>query len=703
MAGPWEDYQAAPAAAGPWNEYAPAMREPSVFSDPLGAIKADIKGVPGRIGNMLAGSVKGASQIGATLLAPYDMTMDALDGKGVSLESNRQRRADVTGVLQGLGADPNSAQFKGGEIGTEILGTLGVGNVLSAGVRALPFAGKGIDAVATALRTGGFRTGDPALPFAQNWATRIGSGSAVGGASAGLVDPEQAGTGAKIGAALPPVAKVAGEAAQVVANLWSKAKTPQDFKIAQQLAQQLGVTAEDLKAVITGPQMIPGYQQTVPQIVQNPVASQLQRTLQTAGRQDLADAAKMQQGQFRDALGQVAPLGTTVQDSANRAGSAIQSFAVPAERAAGQNVNQLFDAIPSGTAMQLPLQQMQTAQTRFLGPGTFGKGGAAAEQAMGTATNIGMDAATMTPRAVPFSQIQALRSSIGEAIADATKNGRNQAAAALTNMKNAIDNKVADVAAGNALPGEVFTPQAVDSWGQALNAHAAKKLQFNTGPQVGMFRQGADGQPAMQGAEIPGEFFNGNRSQVEDMQAFKRLIGDDPAGLAKELKSFALTEGANTATAGGNLGDSFINWAKGRSGAIGQLFSPQEQLTIREVGKAVQRQMAAENLGRVSGPDTAQKLAALQSNGLLDNKLVDGLANKIPGLGRFTGPMLGALRASANQQRAGIQSGLLADPARFAAALEQQRLGSGLLNFTPEPSLLTRGFYRSAPLLGVSQ
>jgi hypothetical protein len=681
---------------------------PSFLSDPIGYAKSDMQAIPGRLGNLAAGAVRGAGSIGATLLYPWDKAQDIIQGDrgknlgylvtGKELPSrNEERRAAMTDALQSMGADPTSLQFGAGKLAAEIAGTAGVGGVLANGVRATGLTGPVIDAVASGLQTGGFRTGGQ-IPRLADAAIRVGTGAATGGATAGLVNPQDAGKGAVIGGALPVATMASGKAAQLVARAYQAATTPQEVKVAQNLARQLGVTADDLRGALTGPQMIPGYQPTVPQLLQDPTASQLQRTLQTAGQQGIADAGKVQQGQFRSALGSIAPLGTTVQDAAARAGGAIQDYAIPAQKAAGANVNALFDAIPSEQArMQLPLQAMQDAQTKFLGPGTFGKGGASAEQAINAATKIGMDTPTLTAKAVPFDQIQALRSSIGEAIGQAQANGQNQAAAALTTMKNAIDNKIADVAAGNARPGEVFTPQAIDAWGQALKAHADKVRQFGTGPQIGMFRMGADGQPAVQGAEIPGKFYNGNLSQVDDMQAFKRLIGnrDD---LAQELKSYALTQGVSTETSAGNLGDKFINWMEGRSGANAQLFNQQEQATIKEVGRAVQRQMAAENLGRVSGPDTAQKLASLQSNGMLDSKVAELLGRRVPVLGHFTGPILDSLRASAAGARNQTMATLLANPQTFADTLGR---APGLLNFDPPAlGMFTQGVYRASPLLG---
>lgn len=81
-------------------------------------------------GNLLAGAVRGARSIGATLLAPLDIAGDALAGRGLSLQSNQQRRADMDAALGGMGAETDSWMYQGGKIGGEILGTAGAGGVL---------------------------------------------------------------------------------------------------------------------------------------------------------------------------------------------------------------------------------------------------------------------------------------------------------------------------------------------------------------------------------------------------------------------------------------------------------------------------------------------------------------------------------------------------------------------------------------------
>ena len=201
MAGPWEKYQA---TDGPWTKYA-APEEPSTMD----SIKQGA-------GNLLAGAVRGAGSIGATLLSPLDIAKDAIAGKGLSLESNRARRHSMDDALQTMGAEPDSWMYKGGKLGGEIAGTAGMGGLLAKPVQALAATryGSGIEpvlnSVATALQTGGFRAGDMAGTGLGN-AIRAGAGAAVGGGAAGLVNPQDAGFGALVGGALPLAAMGAGK------------------------------------------------------------------------------------------------------------------------------------------------------------------------------------------------------------------------------------------------------------------------------------------------------------------------------------------------------------------------------------------------------------------------------------------------------------------------------------------------------------
>lgn len=758
------------------------------------------------VGNLAAGAVRGAGSIGATLLAPYDMARDAIDGKGMSLESNRQRRADMDGGLQTMGAEPDSLLFKGGKLAGEIAGTAGAGGALGNGLaRMAPGAAANVPRVAQlaeALKSGGFTLGGQAATTLGGRAADVGiraAGGAISGAvSAGVVNPDDAALGALVGGALPVAVQGVGALPAAAGRGIRALRQPQESQLANKLAAMVGMQPDQLRAALAqqGPQMLPGYQKTVPQILQDPAVSQLQRTLKTAGTNALGDAERVQQGQMRAALERVAPIDLSVQDAAARAGGAIQSYARPAREQAGKAVNALFESVDpfDQSALYLPIDRMQAASSQFLGPGTFGTGSKAAsaintarqvgtqelpavsaisrsagqtqslEQAVrsqggiqpgqylnkeitelgrrqskttGLVSKVGRDVEAMADtmhergflpdndpatlldmlrngggrrvfaddhmeagfqrmadqaagdlpgaetvaKAVPFRTVQNLRSSIGEAAAQAEAKGANKEAAALKQMVKAIDEKVSAVAAGNMDEGEFFAQDMVDTYRQALKAHADKMARFDTGPQAGMFRKGGDGQASVQGAEIPGKFYSGRRSQVEDMQSLKRLAGDQPAVMG-DMKRYAVTEGAGTANASDELTSKYGKWLKSRSGANRELFTPSENATLGEVGKAVERGLRADNLGRVSGSDTAQKLAALNDLGLLDSKMVNILANRIPFVGSFTAPMLSGLRETAGKTRNNALARLLANPDDLAKALKPGTVqGNALLQY----------------------
>jgi hypothetical protein len=736
--------------------------------------------------NLLGGAVRGAGSLGATVMRALPNFLG-----GDTAEENEQRRRDMDAALQNLiGADPDSLAYQGGKLGAEIAGTAPIGGLLGRGVGAAAnMAGRGAQAapLVQALTTSGFNAGG--ATGGAGLALRALGGGATGAATAAAVNPEDAGSGAMIGAALPGVlqgiGKVGGAAGRVVRDM----RTPADTKAANKLAQALDMQPGDLLRAIgqQGPQALPGYQATVPQILQNPVTSQLQRTLKAAGANAIGDAERVQQQVFRDALEGVAPIANTVQDAAERAGGAIGDFGRAERAKVGKAVSAEFNAIDPFNESQilLPVDDFRAAAAKYLGEGTFGTGGKVA-QALGKAQEVGtteipaivattkkaignsqnleqavraaggikpgagglggeigdlmnrqsgtsglvnaksgksvdllasdlfnrgylpdddpatllemlrggagrkvyasditddafrgrmesamgdLPEATRIAKPVNFQTMQNLRSSMGEAAEQASLAGNKKEAAALRQMVSDIDGKLQNIADGVADPAEMFAPDMVQQYKTALKAHAEKMKRFETGPQAGMFRKAGDGQMQVQGAEIPGKFFSGKRSQVEDMQAFKRLIGDRQ-DLAAEMKRFAVTEGASTSNTAGDLTAKYLTWLDSRSGGLRELLSPQELATLREVGKGVERQINAEQLGRVTGLDTAQKLASMQSLGALDSKVVDILANRIPLVGQFTGPMLSGLRKTAAQTQNDALSRLLANPDALSQALK---------------------------------
>ncbi|MFN7611061.1 MAG: hypothetical protein ACK5QX_09030, partial [bacterium] len=115
-------------------------------------------------------------------------------------------------ALDTAGVDRDSLAFKGGKLGAEVAGTAGAGGVLAKGVAAIPQVATRAPLLINALQSGGFSLGGTTGNRLADLAIRTAGGAASGGAAAGLVNPEDAGTGALIGGALPGAVQAAGAA-----------------------------------------------------------------------------------------------------------------------------------------------------------------------------------------------------------------------------------------------------------------------------------------------------------------------------------------------------------------------------------------------------------------------------------------------------------------------------------------------------------
>ena len=196
----WQDAPVVDAAAPAWSS-APEVDPPGVG-----------RRIMQQAGNLVAGAARGAGSIGATLLAPIDIASDALDGKGLTLESNRKRRADMDAALASMGADTGSLAYGAGKLGGEIAGTAGAGGAVANLLGRVPGVAAGAPNFLQAIRTAGMLAGNATGP--ANMLLRTAGGGVTGAASAGLVNPEEAGVGSATGAALPGVLKAAGFAGE---------------------------------------------------------------------------------------------------------------------------------------------------------------------------------------------------------------------------------------------------------------------------------------------------------------------------------------------------------------------------------------------------------------------------------------------------------------------------------------------------------
>jgi hypothetical protein len=179
-----------------------APEKPAGYLDRL---KGNTKAIAGEMKDAAMGAVRGAGSIGNTLIAINSM------GQAGSM---KERAAGMDAGLKELGADPSSLSYKAGKLGGEIAGTAGAGGVLAQGAKA---AGA-VPEVVNALRTGGFTVGPTQRGALDALAVRTLGGAATGGATVGLASPEDAGSGAAIGAALPGAMKAVGAAGGLVGN-----------------------------------------------------------------------------------------------------------------------------------------------------------------------------------------------------------------------------------------------------------------------------------------------------------------------------------------------------------------------------------------------------------------------------------------------------------------------------------------------------
>ena len=154
-----------------------------------------------------AGFSKGAGNVmfGGQRLVGKGLEMLGADQTGQALIQDAARRQAEQEAFIAPYRQAAPTMTGAGELAGEIVGTLPVGGVIAKGVGAIP----GAAPLAQSIRTGGFSTG--MAPGAASRATQAAGGAVVGGTSAALINPEEAGTGAAFGAAAPFALPIVGK------------------------------------------------------------------------------------------------------------------------------------------------------------------------------------------------------------------------------------------------------------------------------------------------------------------------------------------------------------------------------------------------------------------------------------------------------------------------------------------------------------
>lgn len=269
-----------------------------------GGYSFSLSNVPGNLANLAGGLVRGAASIGSTIVAPYDIAKDAIEGKGLTLESNRERRKKIDQGLAQLGVDTDSGFYSAGKLTSEIAGTAGVGGIVGNTI------GRVAPALGESIASGGFSLGKaPALTMGEkvvNAVTRIGGSAINGGATVGLVNPDDAGAGAAIGAAFPVVAKVAGEAGKFIHNAVKPVtESGRDKILGERLLELAGnnpqQVIDNLKSARGN---TPGFNPTVGQAAGSDELATLERVMRGANPNAFQDTAETQIKALSDAIRQ---------------------------------------------------------------------------------------------------------------------------------------------------------------------------------------------------------------------------------------------------------------------------------------------------------------------------------------------------------------------------------------------------------------
>lgn len=193
--------------------------------------------------NLIGGLFRGAGSMGATIdsigkMLPQQRIGNALQGKYVDVAAeDKALRQSLDDGLESMGVDTDSAAYQVGKLGAEVAGTAG-----------MPIAaGRAVGTVApkfgNAIATGGFKLGGSSGNVAQNALLRTAGGAASGGMMTGAVNPEDAATGAVIGAAIPASVKAVGKTGQIIgkgARAVIGDVSPEVAKLAKR-ASELGV------------------------------------------------------------------------------------------------------------------------------------------------------------------------------------------------------------------------------------------------------------------------------------------------------------------------------------------------------------------------------------------------------------------------------------------------------------------------------
>lgn len=196
-------------------------------------------------------------------------------------EAGRVRRMNDAGKAEFKQEYGDSGLASASRIGGNIAATYPVGGILGTGAKLV-----GATRIGNALASGGMTTGAAVAPNllarATDMGIRMAGGAGTGYASAGLVDPEAANTGAAVGALLPPVTAVAGKAGDVLASVVRPFTKGGQERIAGDVLRKFSTNPEAAANLRAAGEVVPGSAPTAVMAAGDEGLAGLSRTLQSA-------------------------------------------------------------------------------------------------------------------------------------------------------------------------------------------------------------------------------------------------------------------------------------------------------------------------------------------------------------------------------------------------------------------------------------
>jgi hypothetical protein len=190
------------------------------------------------------GALSGLASIAGNVEGLGESLYNGVTGGGWNLDPVRRNNEYIDNVSRDLGANTESSlPYEAGRLAGAVAGSAGVGPTLGAGAKMAPWLAERAPGFVTALETSGASAGPAATTMmgkAGNALTRMAGGAATGAVSAGIINPDQALTGAEIGAAIPAAGAAIGGIGKYVGGKMAGTVKPEVQALAQK-AQALGI------------------------------------------------------------------------------------------------------------------------------------------------------------------------------------------------------------------------------------------------------------------------------------------------------------------------------------------------------------------------------------------------------------------------------------------------------------------------------